>query len=86
MSPSLEVRDANGRWMTAIADLGFPSGKDKSLVIELAGKFPTRDHRVRIRTNLQIYWDQAIVEQEAAATRVNAATARRTTSSCSRET
>ena len=74
MSPSLEVRDANGRWRTAIADLGFPSGKDKSLVIELAGKFPTRDHRVRIRTNLQIYWDQAIVAQEAAAARVKIAT------------
>jgi hypothetical protein len=58
-SPSLEVRDANGRWRTAIASIGFPSGKDKTMVIDLAGKFPTADHRVRIRTNMQIYWDQA---------------------------
>ena len=63
MSPSLEVRDANGQWTTAIADIGFPSGKDKTIVIDLAGKFPTRDHHVRIRTNMQIYWDQAIVAQ-----------------------
>jgi tetratricopeptide (TPR) repeat protein len=62
-SPSLEVRDAQGKWRTAIANLGFPSGKDKTMVIDLAGKFLTGDHRVRIRTNLQIYWDQAFVSR-----------------------
>jgi tetratricopeptide (TPR) repeat protein len=60
-SPSLEVRDAKGKWRTAIADLGFPSGKNKTIIVDLAGKFPTADHRVRIRTNMQIYWDQAFV-------------------------
>ncbi len=65
-SPSLEVRGANGRWETAIANIGFPSGKDKTLIVDLAGKFPTADHRVRIRTNLQIYWDQAFVARSAA--------------------
>jgi hypothetical protein len=59
--PSLEVRDASGRWRTVVANLGFPSGKDKTMVIDLAGKFPTKDHHVRIRTNMQIYWDQAFV-------------------------
>ncbi len=62
--PTLEVRDATGRWVTAIANLGFPSGKDKTMVIGLSGKFPTSDHHVRIRTNLQIYWDQAFVAQD----------------------
>jgi len=62
-SPSLEVRDANGRWRTAIADIGFPSGKDKTIVVDLAGKFFTADHRIRIRTSMQIYWDQAFVSQ-----------------------
>src|SRR3954470_19655747 len=59
--PSLEVRDARGQWRTVVPSLGFPSGKDKTMVIDLAGKFPTKDHHVRIRTNLQIYWDQAFV-------------------------
>ena len=63
--PSLEVRDARGAWKTAIRDIGFPSGKDKTLVIDLSGKFPTADHRVRIRTNMQIYWDQAFVSSVA---------------------
>ena len=61
--PMLEVRDAQGRW-TSRGSVGFPAGKDKTMVIDLAGIFPTRDHHVRIRTNLQIYWDQAFVAEE----------------------
>ncbi|HMI47826.1 MAG TPA: ASPIC/UnbV domain-containing protein, partial [Gemmatimonadaceae bacterium] len=65
-SPSLEVRDAKGRWRTAIPNLWFPSGKNKTMVIDLAGKFPTADHHVRIRTNMQIYWDEAFVARDLA--------------------
>jgi hypothetical protein len=68
--PSLDVRDAQGRWTTAIPNIGFPSGKDKTIVIDLAGKFPTRDHHVRIRTNMQIYWDHAFVARNAPASPV----------------
>lgn len=66
MLPALEVRDASGAWRKA-ADIGFPSGKNKTVVVDLAGKFPTRDHHVRIRTNMQIYWDQAFVATNATA-------------------
>ncbi|HZI42139.1 MAG TPA: CRTAC1 family protein, partial [Gemmatimonadaceae bacterium] len=65
ISPSLEVRDAQGRWHTAVANIGFPSGKDKTIAVDLSGKFPTADHHVRIRTNMQIYWDQAFVASDA---------------------
>ncbi len=65
--PSLEVRDAQGRWATALPNIGFPSGKDKTIVIDLAGIFPTPDHHVRIRTNMQIYWDHAFVARHAPA-------------------
>ena len=63
-APSLEVRDARGSWRTAIANIGFPSGKDKMMIVDLSGKFPTTDHHVRIRTNMQIYWDQAFVARD----------------------
>lgn len=66
-APALEVRDASGKWRTAIPNLSFPSGKDKTMVIDLAGKFPTRDRHVRIRTNMQIYWDEAFVAGEITA-------------------
>jgi Flp pilus assembly protein TadD len=68
--PSLEVRDARGRWTIAIPNIGFPSGKDKTIVIDLAGRFPTTDHHVRIRTNMQIYWDHAFVSRHAPASPV----------------
>jgi hypothetical protein len=73
-SPSLEVRDAQGRWRTAIANLSFPSGKDKTIVVDLAGKFPTADHHVRIRTNMQIYWDHAFVARDLANSAVKVTT------------
>jgi Tfp pilus assembly protein PilF len=77
--PTLEVRDARGTWRV-VQTLGFPSGKDKTMVIPLSGIFPTADHHVRIRTNLQIYWDQAFVGRDVASsatriTRLHAASA-----------
>ncbi|MDQ6872814.1 MAG: CRTAC1 family protein, partial [Gemmatimonadota bacterium] len=73
-SPSLEVRDAGGRWRTAVPNIGFPSGKNKTIAVDLAGKFPTRDHHVRIRTNMQIYWDQAFVSRDLARSPMKATT------------
>ncbi|MEX2157647.1 MAG: FG-GAP-like repeat-containing protein [Gemmatimonadales bacterium] len=64
--PVLEVRDAQGRWVSR-GMIGFPAGKDKTVVIDLAGLFPTRDHRVRLRTSMQIYWDQAFVAEDMGA-------------------
>jgi hypothetical protein len=61
IGPSLAVKDGNGRWRTVIPDVGFPSGKDKTVIADLTGKFLSRDHRVRIRTNMEIYWDHAFV-------------------------
>jgi hypothetical protein len=56
--PQVQVVGADGEWLTVIENMSFPSGKAKTVVVDLAGKFPTRDRRVRIRTNMQIYWDQ----------------------------
>ena len=56
--PLLQVIDAKGEWKTVIPNLGFPMGRDKMVIANLSGKFLTKnDRRVRIRTNMQIYWD-----------------------------
>jgi len=57
VSPYLQVINRRGEWQTVIENISFPMGKDKTMVIDLTGKFLTRDHRVRIRTNMEIYWD-----------------------------
>jgi len=57
--PSLQVIDSSGQWKTVIPDIGFPMGKDKMVIVNLSGKFMTaNDRRVRIQTNMQIYWDE----------------------------
>ena len=59
---SLEVPAADGTWKVARDDLGFPAGKNKTIVVDLDGLFPPAGpRRVRLRTNLEIYWDALAV-------------------------
>ena len=55
--PVIQVINKNGEWETVIDNLGFPMGKDKTVIADLSGKFITSDHRIRIITNMEIYWD-----------------------------
>ena len=66
----VQVRDPAGQWRTVIADLGFPAGKRKTVIADLTGKFLSADRRVRIRTNMEIYWDRAFVAATASASPV----------------
>ncbi len=60
--PRLEVKDATGRWRTAVADIGIPVGRPQTMVIDLTGKFPTENREVRIVTNMRVHWDQILVD------------------------
>ncbi|MEO7708454.1 MAG: FG-GAP-like repeat-containing protein [Caldimonas sp.] len=56
---SLEVPDGKGGWKVARDELGFPAGRRKTILVDLAGVFvPGTPRRVRLRTNLEVYWDQ----------------------------
>ena len=50
----LEAQRNDGTWETAVPDLGFPAGKFKTITIDLSG---VTSPRLRLRTNLEIYWD-----------------------------
>lgn len=52
-SLSIEIQTANGQWKTAQKNLGFPSGRMKTVVLDISGL-----HKLRLRTNLEIYWDK----------------------------
>ena len=57
-SMSVEIPDGNGGWKAAQENLGFPAGRKKTVLFNLTDLFkPGMPHRVRIRTNLEIYWD-----------------------------
>ncbi len=56
---SLEIPDGRGGWKVARANLGFPAGRNKTCLIDLTGLFRAGEpHKLRLRTNLEIYWDQ----------------------------
>lgn len=56
---SLEAPDREGRWVVRKSDLGFLAGKGKTMVIDLSQVFlPGAPKKMRLRTNLEIYWDQ----------------------------
>jgi cytochrome c-type biogenesis protein CcmH/NrfG len=56
---SLLVADAAGRFRTVKGGLGFPSGKDKTVLLDLTGVFPARGpRRLRLATNLEVFWDR----------------------------
>jgi hypothetical protein len=55
---SLEVPDGRGGWVVARDNLGFPAGRKKTVLLDLTNVFrPGTPRRVRLRTNLEIYWD-----------------------------
>lgn len=58
-SMSLEVPDGRGGWAVAQSNLGFPAGRKKTVLFNLKDVFrPNTSRRVRLKTNLEIYWDQ----------------------------
>ncbi|HLQ50070.1 MAG TPA: hypothetical protein VK129_01150, partial [Terriglobales bacterium] len=64
--PYLQVKDSAGRWQTAIQDMGMPSGKPKTIVVDLSGKFLSKSREIRIVTNLCVYWDEIFLSEQAA--------------------
>ncbi len=55
----LEVADGHGGWRVADPDLGMPSGKTKTILVDLQHRFPPgAPRRLRLRTNMEIYWDR----------------------------
>jgi Tfp pilus assembly protein PilF len=66
MLPSLQVKDASGKWTTAIEDMGIPAGKPKTIAVDLTGKFLSASREVRIVTNLCVYWDEIFLSDSAA--------------------
>ncbi len=63
--PYVEAQMPDGSWRKVVADMGFPAGLPRTVTVDLTGKLPAGVTRLRITTNLQIYWDQALVDNEA---------------------
>ncbi|MGC1782817.1 MAG: FG-GAP-like repeat-containing protein [Acidobacteriaceae bacterium] len=60
--PILQAQMPDGSWKTILPDMGFPAGLPRTITVDLTGKLALGAHRLRIVTNLQIYWDQILVD------------------------
>jgi tetratricopeptide (TPR) repeat protein len=69
-APVVEALNELGQWEVIVKDLAFPMGKDKMLIVDLSGKVNAKDPRVRIRTNMQLHWDQIFFSQGMPETKV----------------
>jgi hypothetical protein len=54
--PLIQVINRKGNWET-VASPGFPMGKNKNVIVNLDGIFLSADRRIKIVTNMDIYWD-----------------------------
>lgn len=63
IAPYVEAQLADGSWQRIPGEAGFPAGLERTIVVDLTGKLPAGTRRIRLMTNLQIYWDQVLIDQ-----------------------
>ena len=44
-------------------DMGFPAGGPRTMTADLTGKLPRGTKKIRITTNLQVYWDSILISR-----------------------
>jgi tetratricopeptide (TPR) repeat protein len=63
ISPYVEALDAKGKWIRVIDDMGFPAGGPRTMTADLTSKLPPGTQRIRISTNLQVYWNSILIDR-----------------------
>lgn len=62
--PYLQMQTASGKWVTVNEDMGMPAGKPKTIAVPL--HFISSSRKVRIVTDLCVYWDEIFLSETAA--------------------
>ena len=59
-----QVVSKDGEWESVYDNIGFPKGKNKTMIVNLSDKFISDDYRIRMQTNMQIYWDHIFISSD----------------------
>jgi len=59
-APSLYVQRGQ-RWVELFHEVGYPAGIRHTMTLEVTGKLLPTDRRLRIVTNMELYWDRIFV-------------------------
>ncbi|HET7103709.1 MAG TPA: FG-GAP-like repeat-containing protein [Terracidiphilus sp.] len=62
ISPYVEAQLPNGKWQRIPGEAGFPAGLERTIVVDLTGKLPAGTRRIRLVSNLEIFWDRVLVD------------------------
>jgi hypothetical protein len=65
ISPYVEAERPDGTWLKIPGEAGFPAGLERTIVVDLTGKLPAGTRRIRLVSNLEIYWDQVLIDNNA---------------------
>jgi hypothetical protein len=58
MMPTIERLTDDGQWQPIVPTAGIPAGSPKMMTLDMTGKLTGPRCVLRIRTNMQVYWDQ----------------------------
>ena len=61
-APYVEALSSDGKWARVVDDMGFPAGGPRTMTADLSGKLPVGTRKIRITTNLQVYWDSILID------------------------
>jgi hypothetical protein len=67
ISPYVEAQRPDGTWVTIPGEAGFPAGLERTIVVDLTGRLPAGTRKIRLVSNLEIYWDQVLIDNNAEA-------------------
>ena len=56
--PILEAQTGSGQWKPLNVVVGAPSGKNKTIVVDLTHALPADSRRLRLSTAFEIHWDR----------------------------
>ena len=65
ISPYVEAERPDGTWIKIPGEAGFPAGLERTIVVDLTGKLPAGARKIRLVSNLEIYWDQVLIDNNA---------------------
>ena len=56
-APSIQVW-RGGEWVEVFHEVGYPAGMNHMMTLEVTGKILPGDRRIRISSNMELYWDR----------------------------
>lgn len=64
-APTIEVQ-RDGQWTEAFHEVGYPAGINHMMTLDVTGKVLPTDRKIRISSNMDLYWDRIFLAEHVA--------------------